>query len=102
MPATVGVVVTTCEVTDRLAGLLTALCAQTVRPLEVLVVDNRPAVSGVRSAVRRLGAGPVRYVAEPARGLSRARNAGLRHSTTDIVAFTDDDVDVTPGWLAAL
>jgi hypothetical protein len=52
---------------------------------------------------RRTGdAGPVRYVAEPARGLSRARNAGLRHSTTDIVAFTDDDVDVTPGWLAAL
>lgn len=102
MTATVGVVVTACEAGERLTALLAALCSQTLRPLEVLVVDNRPATSGVRAAVGESAPAPVRYVAEPARGLSRARNAGLRHSAADIVAFTDDDVEVTPDWLARL
>ncbi len=102
MTATVGVVVTTCAAGDRLDALLSALSAQTLRPLEVLVVDNRPATSGVRESVRRRGLAGVRYVAEPARGLSRARNAGLRRAAADVVAFTDDDVEVTPEWLAQL
>lgn len=102
MTATVGVVVTACEAGARLAALLVGLCSQDLRPAEVLVVDNRPATSGVRAAVRRLALARVRYVAEPARGLSRARNAGLRHATADIVAFTDDDVELTPDWLARL
>jgi GT2 family glycosyltransferase len=101
-PGTVGVVVTTCEAGDRLAALLTALAAQTLRPFEVLVVDNRPATSGVRPLVRQLALPRTRYVAEPRRGLSRARNAGLRRAGTDLVAFTDDDVEPSPEWLAEL
>jgi glycosyltransferase involved in cell wall biosynthesis len=38
-------------------------------------------------------------VAEPAAGLSRARNAGLRHALGDIVAFTDDDCYPTESFL---
>lgn len=36
-------------------------------------------------------------VGEP--GLSRARNVAIRHSTGDIIAFTDDDCVVPPAWL---
>lgn len=36
------------------------------------------------------------------RGLSGARNSGLRRATGDIVAFIDDDAFSDPGWLEAL
>jgi GT2 family glycosyltransferase len=63
---------------------------------EVIVVDNRPA-----------GAPPVdlpgvRVVRETRPGISAARNRGLEEATGEIVAFTDDDVEVDPGWLRAI
>ncbi len=63
---------------------------------EVIVVDNRPA-----------GAPPVdlpgvRVVRETRPGISAARNRGLEEVTGEIVAFTDDDVEVDPGWLLAI
>jgi hypothetical protein len=36
------------------------------------------------------------------RGLSGARNTGMTHVTTGIVAFLDDDACAAPGWLEAL
>lgn len=101
-PPAVTVVVTTCQAGDPLAALLTTLSAQSLRPLEVLLVDNRPATSGVPALVRRLALSLIRYVPEPRRGLSRARNAGLRHARAGLVAFTDDDVDPAADWLAEL
>jgi glycosyltransferase involved in cell wall biosynthesis len=35
-------------------------------------------------------------------GLSRARNAGVDATKCDVVAFTDDDCVVVPGWLDAI
>jgi cellulose synthase/poly-beta-1,6-N-acetylglucosamine synthase-like glycosyltransferase len=63
---------------------------------EVIVVDNRPA-----------GAAPVDLpgvlvVREPRPGISAARNRGLAAATGEVVAFTDDDVEVDPRWLRAL
>ena len=42
---------------------------------------------------------PVRLVREPAAGKCRAQNTALRVARGDIVAFFDDDVEVTPKWL---
>ena len=63
---------------------------------EVIVVDNRP-----------VGAPPVdlpgvRVVRETRPGISAARNRGLQETTGEIVAFTDDDVEVDRRWLRAL
>ena len=63
---------------------------------EVIVVDNRPA-----------GAAPVqlpgvRVIRETRPGISAARNRGLAEATGDVVAFTDDDVEVDVRWLRAL
>ena len=63
---------------------------------EVIVVDNRPA-----------GAPPVdlpgvRVVRETRPGISAARNRGLQEASGEIVAFTDDDVEVDRRWLRAL
>lgn len=71
---------------------------------EVIVVDNRPAGSGeldaeLAEAIRTFGA---RAVREPRTGNSAARNCGLAAATGEIVAYTDDDVEVDPAWLLAI
>jgi GT2 family glycosyltransferase len=63
---------------------------------EVIVVDNRPADA---PAAELDG---VRVVREPRPGISAARNRGVAVATGEIIAFTDDDVQVHPGWLSAL
>jgi GT2 family glycosyltransferase len=96
-----AVVVTTCAASQSLGRTLAGIQAQSTPPTEIIVVDNRPRTSGAREQLDRLGA-DVRYVAEPVRGLSRARNAGLAATTAPVVAFTDDDVEVDSRWLEFL
>jgi glycosyltransferase involved in cell wall biosynthesis len=44
---------------------------------------------------------PIRREFEPQRGLSRARNRAVDVAKGDYFVWTDDDVVVDPGWLAA-
>ena len=44
----------------------------------------------------------VRYLHSSTRGLSRARNIGLRSASHQVVVLLDDDVFVEPDWLARL
>lgn len=44
----------------------------------------------------------IRLVHEPVRGLSIARNRGIRESTAPIVAFMDDDAELSPDWIEAM
>jgi hypothetical protein len=61
------------------------------------IVDNRPATSGVGEWLGK-GLARRRHVA-PAAWTGKARGAGLAAATTNIVAFTDDDVVLDPSWL---
>jgi GT2 family glycosyltransferase len=63
---------------------------------EVIVVDNRPADAPLADLEG------VRVVRESRPGISAARNRGVAVATGEIIAFTDDDVQVHPGWLSAL
>jgi GT2 family glycosyltransferase len=66
---------------------------------DVLVVDDGPS-DQTRLVAQRHGA---RYLdLTPRRGLNAARNAALDATDADLVCFVDDDVEVRPGWLAAL
>lgn len=65
--------------------------------LRVLVVDNDPEDDATERVVAELGDPRVEYVREPRRGTSAARNRGIREAG-GLVAFTDDDVEVDPGW----
>ena len=65
-----------------------------LRLLEILVVDNAPEGAATRDVVA--GSPDVRYVAEPRPGSAGPANAGVRAARGSIVAFTDDDVRVTP------
>jgi len=66
---------------------------------DVLVVDDGPS-EATQAAASRHGA---RYVAHArGMGLNAARNTGARHTNAPLLAYVDDDVEVHPGWLAAL
>lgn len=68
---------------------------------EVVVVNNDctdHTEEVIEAFVDRL---PIRREFEPQRGLSRARNRAVDAAKGDYIAWTDDDVIVDPGWLAA-
>ncbi|HEX8919676.1 MAG TPA: glycosyltransferase family 2 protein, partial [Chloroflexota bacterium] len=90
-------------VCTRNRAALLRRCLQHISRLDyhnftVLVVDNGSTDSTAQVA-RDFGADYL-YVPQP--GLSRARNAGARHATSDIVAYIDDDAIPREDWLAAL
>lgn len=87
---------------DRAGFLREALVALTevLRPDdEVIVVDSASREDSTAVVARDAG---VRIVRCDRPGTSRARNAGFRLATTDLVAFVDDDCRVHPGWAAAV
>lgn len=68
---------------------------------ELIVVDNGSTdetKDTIEGFVDRL---PVRRVWQPVAGLSNARNAGVLATRGDYIVWTDDDVIVHEGWLAA-
>ena len=107
----VSVIVPTTFARQRLLARCVAALGRLDYPrYEVIVVDNRPQSADVTDVAGSAG-GPadwlsamrdVRVVAEHRPGTSAARNAGLAAAAGEIVAFTDDDTVVDPGWLRAL
>jgi glycosyltransferase involved in cell wall biosynthesis len=99
-----SVVVATRDRPESLANCLCSLTSLEYPRYEILVVDNAPSTPDTAALVQgmaRSGA-PVRYLQEQRRGLSWARNHGLRHAKGELVAFTDDDVVADRYWLASL
>jgi GT2 family glycosyltransferase len=81
--------------------MLTSLCAADAMPYELIVVDNNSHddTRQVCGEMRGRFGPAVRYIFEGEKGLSHARNRGIREASGDIIAFTDDDVRVDAGWL---
>lgn len=71
---------------------------------ELIIVDNGSTDStrDVAAELQREAVGPVIYVYEPRKGVSSARNAGVRVARGAIVAFTDDDCIADKQWFRAL
>lgn len=86
-----------------LARTVQSLIAQTWPDWELLIVGqgDDPDLERMGERMQRLD-NRIRYLHLDQRGISRARNAGLRVATGDIVAMTDDDCEAAPNWLEAL
>jgi GT2 family glycosyltransferase len=98
--ATAAVVIATRDRRNQLDRCLTALQAQSeMAPVEIVVVDDGStppiAAADLQDAV------PVRVLHTGGVGPARARNAGARAVTADVVMFTDDDTIPAAGWVAA-
>jgi glycosyltransferase involved in cell wall biosynthesis len=68
---------------------------------EVLVVNNNSTDDTERVLEAFEGRLPLRRAFEPQQGLSHARNHAVGQARGDYVVWTDDDVLVDEGWLAA-
>ena len=92
---------------NRPAGLartLESLLAIEVQDLEIIVVNNCSDDTATRDLVAQLASrdARIRYVEEPRRGLSYARNRAIAQARHEIIAFTDDDVTVDRHWLQGI
>lgn len=94
----VTVAVCTRDRSEGLARCLESLTHLTYPSIEWLVIDNAPRTSETELLVRDRFPG-VRYVKEERPGLDWARNRAIREAQGDLIAFTDDDVVVTPSWI---
>ena len=67
---------------------------------EILVVDNgsTDSTSDVCLSLMKLHQN-LRYVREPALGLSNARNRGIAEARYDLIGFFDDDATAESGWI---
>ncbi|MET8222655.1 glycosyltransferase [Streptomyces sp. NPDC005301] len=98
----ISVIVATRDRPEKLRRCLQTLLRSQYPEFEIIVVDNAPADGATEALVRRDFTGRVRYVHDPVAGLARAHNLGLAKARGSVVAFTDDDTLVDPGWLSAL
>lgn len=97
----VDVVICTRNRGSDMTATLNAIVDQSVPARSIIIVDNndRPAPE-LEALVDALDNGV--YVHAPIPGLSVARNVGVRHARSEIIAFTDDDVVPHHDWLGRL
>lgn len=100
----ITVLVSTLNRGPAIRETLESLAASAMPDFAVVVVNQStdgttgPVVDEFAAADPRF-----RHVPTPTRGLSKARNLGLREAAgADVVVFTDDDCRVDPYWIGAL
>jgi glycosyltransferase involved in cell wall biosynthesis len=69
--------------------------------IEVLIVDNNCTDNTANVVDLFREKLPLRRVTEIQQGLAHARNRAVAEFQGDVLIFTDDDVRLEPGWLAA-
>jgi GT2 family glycosyltransferase len=99
----VSVLICTRDRHALLEGCLDSVLRCSPAPDEIVVVDqSRGQDTRLLVARRQDAAVRVRYVRGLGTGLSRAKNQGVAECAGSIVAFTDDDCLVEPGWIGSL
>ncbi|MCF6158758.1 MAG: glycosyltransferase [wastewater metagenome] len=97
----VTIAVCTRNRTADLARCLDSLNCLDYPALDILIVDNAPSDDTTKQLIHTRYSN-VRYICEPRPGLDWARNRAILEARGDIIAYTDDDVVVDPGWIKAL
>ena len=93
----VSVVICTRNRRDDLKKCLDQLLLSIQERDEIIVVDNAPDNNSTASLVAQYN--NVTYVLEPKKGLDNARNTGAKAASNQIIAYTDDDVQVATDWV---
>jgi O-antigen biosynthesis protein len=94
----VSVIVCSCNGARTLRDCLDGLLELDYPDYEVIVVDDGSTDTTASIAAEY----PFRLINTPNRGLSSARNTGLRAAGGEIVAYIDDDARPDPHWLLYL
>lgn len=103
MAPLISVVICTRNRPQYIEQCLRQVHSQEYPNFEIVVVDNTPGAESLKAHVASYQDAPtIHYVTEPRPGLSRARNAGVRASCGEIIAFIDDDEQPDRYWLAEI
>jgi glycosyltransferase involved in cell wall biosynthesis len=102
----ISVIITTYNRCDMLSCAIESLLKQESERVayEIIIVDNNSTDQTrqvVESFIAR-GHSNLRYLFEPRQGISYGRNTGIANSRSAIIAFTDDDVQVSKNWIASI
>jgi len=101
----VSIIICTYNRCESLRRTLQTVCALQIAPdvqWEVVVVDNNSS-DETRKVCDDVSAKlPLRYVFEARQGKSYALNTAAQVTHGNLLLFTDDDVDVQPGWVGAM
>ena len=105
-PVEVSVIISAFNRGEGLRETLTSILTQDAGAVrfEVIAVDNNSTDTTAAVIKSFIDAGDtrLRYLFEPQQGVSYGRNAALRVARGPILAFTDDDVVVSPDWLRVI
>lgn len=94
---TISLVIPAYNEEDYLPACLDAVMANVAAGVaEIIVVDNA-STDGTRAVIERYPI--VRYVLEPEKGITRARQRGFAEASGDILAYVDADTMPPPGWI---
>jgi glycosyltransferase involved in cell wall biosynthesis len=94
----ISVVIATRDRPDLLKRVVGQVLDQVTEVDELVVVDDSTSSVDLHDWLDA----SVVVLRSRGRGPAAARNLGWRRSTGEIIAFTDDDVQLDPGWLAAI
>ncbi len=99
-----SVVIPTKDRPAELGRALSIICAQTEKPVEIVVVDASDRPHDVAAEARNFlaEAGISLRILRLAPSTARQRNAGIDVVTTPLVLLLDDDVILTPDYVASL
>jgi glycosyltransferase involved in cell wall biosynthesis len=84
---------------EFLPDALRSVRQQTLRDIDVLIVDDGSHERGTLEVLDRLRSGGVRVVRTENRGLPAARNTGVRETDAPYVCCLDADDLLAPAWL---
>ena len=103
----VSVVICTYNRDKFIGEALNCLAKQSLPPdqFEVIVVDNKSTDNTATIAKNFIAKHTelnMRYVLEPNKGLSFARNRGIGEAKAPIITYIDDDAEVTPRFLQSI
>lgn len=101
-PLTLAVLLCTRNRPQELARCLASLAAQTRPPDEIWVIDASDTAATAPPPLAPRHPPPATHFLHTTPGLPAQRNLALRQTQADVVAFFDDDVELEPGYLAAL
>ena len=96
---TIAVIILTYNRKKLLKRCLDSILGDARLPDELIIVNaGQEDVGDILESYRSVNV-PIKTVVAPNKSLADNRNAGVMASKSDLVAFTDDDCVVRPGWL---
>ncbi len=99
----VSVVIVNWNGREWLPGCLASIRSQTLRDLEVVVIDNGSSDGSEKALEQAAAAGELRLIRnEKNRGFCAANNQGIETARGRLVALLNNDAEAHPDWLAEL